>query len=88
MIKKEESPEKTEVKQKVIEIIEQVEKIINKLTNIINKGYDEDVYNHIEISISREKLVEDLRECQSIQLDKKSIYKFKKNWIVKSKTAN
>lgn len=55
LIKKEESPEKSEVKQKVIEIIEQVEKIIIMLSNILNKGYDEDIYDHIQINLKREE---------------------------------
>ncbi len=58
LIKKEESPQKIEVKQKVIDIIENVEKIIKMLSNILNKGYDEDIYDHIQINLSREDKVD------------------------------
>ena len=83
LIKKEESQKKTEVKKKVIEIIEEVEKIINKLTNIINKGYDEDVYNHIEISLLRKDNPEKLKVSQSVEKSREFI--FEEKYVVKSK---
>ena len=80
LIKKEESPQKSEVKQKVIEIIEQVENIIKKLSNILNKGYDEEIYDHIEIYLRRE----DKNNLRVPQIGN-NFYVFFEGWKIESK---
>ena len=81
LIKKEESPQKSEVKQKVIEIIEQVEKIIIMLSNILNKGYDEDIYDHIQINLKREDKI----NIKTSQIIDYHYYLFTESWKIESK---
>ena len=68
LVKKDDSKEKKELKDKMIKIVEYIQLILEKLSIIMNKGYDEDEYNKIQIFLERE----DLKDKEEFYIIKES----------------